>query len=1343
VTRAAADQNYSKAVNDLKAFGRENGLIKSTEWSNTSTNPMRASLHLHEKVKDKKQWSAEDKAKLAKEECKNNQQGKCRFGDKCFRKHTKNNNGGNNKKRGADKEDKSKRACHRCGVEGHFAKDCGAPAPLQRQQPQQPQQFQSPAPVPLPQFNMAQQGIDANFLSYMPGQQGHPQMWMMRLHQDQPEGSVHFHDGPISDGGATHTITKRADVFDAETVQANDFNISTGSGSMGGTHTGPTTWNFTNPSGDGTPFTSPHSLLAPDGQQDVISESQHDLQGCAINKYEQLCTYARNGEVIAVAHLKQGLYPFDTTDKECKLCASDEGKRKLELAKNVARYQHQLKQGEVRLLSSEVRRRESANGRVNLERNTPPQPRRSTPNLAPAQTSGSTQVQVQVSPFRAAAPRLFSKSAKLNLALWHARLGHIGFQKLCRVLGVPYESEYDKLCPACVIAKMTQINPSPTAGTISLKPDGPLRWINLDIFGPVEVETWGGKRWWVLIICMLTAYKWLMLMKTKGDVLEIFQDWVIKWENQLNTKVARVYSDGAKELTQNDLDNFYKSKGIQPCISPRFGSSWMNPVERSHRTTIERSQASRLFANMPRKFWGESALNEVDVSNDLPSRKLPFPQTPREALWNQAFPGAYQRHKPFGSEVYYLVSKINPERLGKGKLPVHAKRGVYLARDNVMRGVRVLTLPQQSLVTPSYLEVKFNETVFPFRRPAPLNNNVELTSLSPMNPADPLVEAPLTAADEPIPEQVNQTPRRREPSMIGLESIASNLHAINDDFLLDNIQINFLRVDMLEENARVGGQASVFASWSKPRPFPPSSPLFEPRHEGEAISCARKNEWIEEERGAISQLITSGALKMTPPQDVVKGAPILDIMFAYRNKGGGVLKARPTARGDQEKIFDDSDTHAPVTSYGVVRLVSAIACQNGWTLRCADATNAYLNVKAEKLVYLRQHRRHVVKGKEHWLYTMMANLYGRKIAGNLWKKFVSAIMTEGGFKASTAEPNLYYKAILNKNNELEETLATAWVDDFIYAASSNLAADKFEEFWCHRIKMKLLGPITKCLGMNVDYDQRRGTLKISQPDYEASMLEKYGMANCSARPTPAVSGDHAAAVGNKKTPFVHPQMQDLRAPTGTLLHLQRVSRPDIAQAVGALCQVASSKKEDEEKNGRTKCARIFKFIKGTIGRGISMRRTAGKGQLVGYVDASHDVRGTYGWIIFWAGFAIAWASRKAQHTTLSATESEMCAAVECVRQIVWWRRVLAQCGQPCDGPTKVMEDNQGLIDMLKSDVTSARMRHVDIRLNWLKDQIQLSEVVFEWVDTKRQVADVFTKPTAKDVFIPLTSIFME
>ncbi len=143
-----------------------------------------------------------------------------------------------------------------------------------------------------------------------------------------------------------------------------------------------------------------------------------------------------------------------------------------------------------------------------------------------------------------------------------------------------------------------------------------------------------------------------------------------------------------------------------------------------------------------------------------------------------------------------------------------------------------------------------------------------------------------------------------------------------------------------------------------------------------------------------------------------------------------------------------------------------------------------------------------------------------------------------------------------------------------------------------------------------------------------------------------------------------------------------------------------------------------------------------------FTDASHGIKFTYGYLITYNGLPVSWASRKASYTTLSVCSSELGAAVEATKATMHHRDVLRDMGVEMKEPTTIWCDNQAVVRITQSDVISARLRHIRIRIAWLREQVRAGHVVFKWISTKDQLADIFTKPLAKSIFNDLASKFM-
>ena len=61
-------------------------------------------------------------------------------------------------------------------------------------------------------------------------------------------------------------------------------------------------------------------------------------------------------------------------------------------------------------------------------------------------------------------------------------------------------------------------------------------------------------------------------------------------------------------------------------------------------------------------------------------------------------------------------------------------------------------------------------------------------------------------------------------------------------------------------------------------------------------------------------------------------------------------------------------------------------------------------------------------------------------------------------------------------------------------------------------------------------------------------------------------------------------------------------------------------------------------------------------------------------------------------------------------------------------------DNTSAINISKNPVLHSRTKHIEIRHHFLRDHVLKGYCVLEFVDTKHQLADIFTKPLPKDSF---------
>jgi hypothetical protein len=69
-----------------------------------------------------------------------------------------------------------------------------------------------------------------------------------------------------------------------------------------------------------------------------------------------------------------------------------------------------------------------------------------------------------------------------------------------------------------------------------------------------------------------------------------------------------------------------------------------------------------------------------------------------------------------------------------------------------------------------------------------------------------------------------------------------------------------------------------------------------------------------------------------------------------------------------------------------------------------------------------------------------------------------------------------------------------------------------------------------------------------------------------------------------------------------------------------------------------------------------------------------------------------------------------------------------------NNPITINCDNTSAISISKNPVMHSKTKHIPIRYHFLRDQVTQKIVKIVYVDTKEQIADIFTKPLPRSTF---------
>ena len=390
-----------------------------------------------------------------------------------------------------------------------------------------------------------------------------------------------------------------------------------------------------------------------------------------------------------------------------------------------------------------------------------------------------------------------------------------------------------------------------------------------------------------------------------------------------------------------------------------------------------------------------------------------------------------------------------------------------------------------------------------------------------------------------------------------------------------------------------------------------------------------------------------------------------------------------------------------------------------------DVSSAFLNGDLEEEIYMSQPEGFVVPGKEHLVCRLKKSLYGLKQSPRQWYAKLNDMFMKLGFRRIKSDNCIYVWA-----KDSDRIKIPVFVDDLTIAATGRPLMNYIKAELKQRFKMRDLGPVHYILGIQVHRDRPNRHIYLSQAKHIDDVLKKLNMSNCRPVSTPL---DKSVTLSKDDCPDTPEEIADMSSvpylsAVGSLMYLAIGTRPDIAYAVGALSRFNANP-------GRVpwqQCQRVFRYLQGT--RDL-MLQYGGKSdiKLDVYSDADYagdldSARSTSGFAMFIGSSLVSWASRRQPVVAKSTTEAEYIAANDAGSEAVWFRSFLEELGYPQTSATPLHIDNQSAIKVGKNPEHHSRMKHLNTKYHWLREQVEDKVFTLDYVPTDKMPADVLTKP---------------
>ena len=891
--------------------------------------------------------------------------------------------------------------------------------------------------------------------------------------------------------------------------------------------------------------------------------------------------------------------------------------------------------------------------------------------------------------------------------LWHQRLGHLCEQQLKEMVSKEMvggmklsQSSQLLFCEGCVEGKLKR-KPFQPVGEI--RSTRRLERVHSDVCGPMATASIGGSKYFVTFIDDYSRCTAVYFLKQKNEVFEKFQEFEKLVTNETGTAIGALRSDNGGEYVSSKFESYLKSRGIRHELTVPHTPQQNGVAERMNRTLMESARSMMAHARLPNCFWAEAVSTAAYLRNRMVTTAFEKLSTPYER-WYGVKPNI-SHLRVFGCVAYAHV----PDG-GRTKLDKKSEKLRFVGYCSQSKGYRLWNEKTRNVVVRR--EVVFNEIDF-----GQLNSDVQReppVSVIDLHNDHPViqepVETPAPQDDHPVIQEPAETPApqgdspslerphrpRHQPVRYGIDEYVS-MAILAEDEVIDT--------------------------------------SLEPSSLTEALSSIHAREWKAAADAEYQSLVENGTWELV---ELPVGRTPIKCKWVFKIKRGSDgsvdrFKGRLVAKGyAQQYGVDYDETYSPVVRFSSVRVLLAFAMDNDLLVHQMDVVSAFLNGTLEEEIYMEQPEGYMQPGTETLVCKLKRSLYGLKQSPRCWNTTLTGYLEGIGLCRNAADPCVFVQLV-----DGVPTIIAVYVDDLILLTKTLEEMNAIKQALSERFRMTDLGKIHYILGMTIEWDADGKWLIIHQKQYVLDVVEKYRLSEANTVATPA-----DVHVQLKKDDGCSKLVDATRyqSMVGSLLYMAVATRPDIAQAVGAVAKFCSRPSEAH----LTAVKRILRYLKGTANLGLKFMKSE-SGELTGYSDAdwAGDVderRSTTGNLFLMSGAPVSWLSKKQTVVALSTSEAEYVALSMAAQEAVWLRRFLSDLTTTELGiPTIIMEDNQGAIAMARNPGSHARTKHIDIRFHYVREAVQQGAIALQYCPTDVMLADLLTKSLAKSRFESLRS----
>ncbi|KAM6582045.1 hypothetical protein CsatB_009047 [Cannabis sativa] len=903
-----------------------------------------------------------------------------------------------------------------------------------------------------------------------------------------------------------------------------------------------------------------------------------------------------------------------------------------------------------------------------------------------------------------------------NFNLWHNRLGHPSKQIVQSVMAkcniTPINKNTFDLCTACCLGKHHKL-PYSNSDTVYT---APLQLLHTDLWGPAPMVSSNGYRYYISFVDAYSRYTWLYLLRTKDEALPTFIKFKTQIELQLNHKIKALQSDWGGEFRA--FTSLVESCGIIHRVSCPHSHEQNGVVERKHRHIVESGLTLLAHASMPLKYWDEAYRTSVYLINRMPTKVLNN-FTPHETLFLTK--PDYSALKTFGCLCFPNLRPYN-----KNKMHYRSTPCIFLGYSLTQKGYKCLAKDGRIYMS---RDVLFNETTFPYQKPAAVLQNPSLSAVStpvapPVSSSPPVLSPPIHPSDS-SPHSPSHSLSSFPSTNIPVPTSAPSESSPNSlvQCQPEPLQVSQTRANIPDHHVPVVNQhpmqTRAKAGIRKPKVLTAS---FVPATVKTALQDPKWNKAMNTEYYALKKNNTWILVRLPP------GSQCIGCKWVFRvkeNEDGSQTqyKARLVAKGfHQQSGFDFNETFSPVVKPETIRVLLTVAVTKGWTLRQLDFNNAFLNGDLEEEVYMCQPPGFIDSDHPEFVCKLQKALYGLKQAPRAWFAKLSSALLSLGFTHAKSDTSLFIR-----NLSQHTTYLLVYVDDIIVIGSHAKEVSTLISNLSSLFALKDLGNLHYFLGVQIT--KTDNGLHLCQTKYIQDLLNRTKMQGAKSSNTPMTSGLKLSHFGSD-----HVLDSTLYRSVVGALQYATITRPDIAFSVNKVSQFMQNPLESHW----IAVKRILRYLAGTLDYGLHLQRSTNY-DITAFCDADwasdpDDRRSTTGYCVLFGNNLVAWKSKKQQTISRSSTEAEFRSLAAVVTEITWLQSLLTELRISLSTPPTVWCDNLSTVMLAANPILHARTKHIEIDLYFVRDKVMQQQLQVNHVPAQDQLADSLTKAISSNRF---------